>query len=109
MTKTRVGSELVAGPGASFRILGMPLGRHALSVECLKPWTVAAEHLVEGPWTTVLPPSDDHVGLCLPGFSHLPNSGTFCLMPRGCATSIGYFPKDHVHLRSTAFQGLALR
>ena len=42
MTKTRVGSELVAGPGASFRILGMPLGRHALSVECLKPWTVAA-------------------------------------------------------------------
>ena len=52
MTKTSVGSDLVAGPGASLRILGMPLGRHALSVECLKPWTVAAEHSVEdGLWT----------------------------------------------------------
>ena len=54
----------------------MPLGRHALSVECLKPWTVAAEHSVEeGLWTIVLPPSDDHMGLCLPGLSHLPDSG----------------------------------
>ena len=32
--------------GASTLVLGMPLGRHALSVECLKPWTVAAEHSV---------------------------------------------------------------
>ena len=52
MTKTGLGSELVHGPGASSQVLGMPLGRHALSVECLKPWTVAAEHSVEdGLWT----------------------------------------------------------
>ena len=37
---------------AGFPVLGMPLGRHALSVECLKPWTVAAEHRIVGdPWT----------------------------------------------------------
>ena len=46
MTKTGLGSELVHGPGASSQVLGMPLGRHALSVECLKPWTVAAGHSV---------------------------------------------------------------
>ena len=81
MTKRGLGSELVHGPGASSQVLGMPLGRHALSVECLKPWTVAAEHSVEdGLWTTVLPPSDDHVGLCLTGLSHIPDSG------RGFAT-----------------------
>ena len=69
MTKTGLGSELVHGPGASSQVLGVPLGRHALSVECLKPWTAAAEHSVEdGPWTTVLPPSDDHSGSLSYGF-----------------------------------------
>ena len=28
----------------------MPLGRHALSVECLKPWTVAAGTQRRGHW-----------------------------------------------------------
>ena len=81
MTKTGLGSELVHGPGASSQVLGMPLGRHALSVECLKPWTVAAEHSVKMDCgQRCFPRQTTIVGLCLTGLSHIPDSG------RGFAT-----------------------
>ena len=66
---------------APSQVLGMPLGRHALSVECLKPWTVAAKHSVRRtPRTERLCWSSDpqahglHVTVHLP--TRLPSRGS---------------------------------